>query len=132
MGVLKDGFIEFKDISDYIRKTRECLKGNKEAYVITSHEGELKKLPAAESISLMAKLFEDYNKDGVIDTESMTKDLEQTKSSKLNLFNELLEPYIEKNQRFIPADEVVDVMRSYEHALIQSNGEFMIKACNEP
>ena len=32
----------------------------------------------------------------------------------------------------MPEDDVIDVMRKYEHALIQSNGEYVLKACNEP
>ena len=80
----------------------------------------------------MAKLLEDYNREGVIDSEAMKKDLELAKPYELKLFNELLEPYIEKNQRFLPEDDVIDVMRKYEHALIQSNGEYVLKACNEP
>ena len=119
-------------MKDYIMKTRDCLKSKNETYVLTNSEGELKKLPAAESISLMAQLLDDYNKDGVIDTESMKKDLELTKPHELNLFNELLEPYIKKDQKLIPEDDVISVMRKYEHALIQSNGEYVLKACNEP
>ena len=132
MGILKGGKIKYDDLKEYIMKARECLKGNQETYVLTNSEGELKKLPAAESISLMAKLLEDYNREGVIDSEAMKKDLELAKPHELKLFNELLEPYIEKNQRFLPEDDVIDVMRKYEHALIQSNGEYVLKACNEP
>ena len=132
MGIMKQGTIKFNDMKDYIMKARDCLKSSNETYVLTNSDGELKKLPAAESISLMAQLLDDYNKDGVIDSESMKKDLELTKPRELKLFNELLEPYIEKNQRLIPEDDVISVMRKYEHALIQANGEYVLKACNEP
>ena len=46
-------------------------------YVLTKVDGENQKIPAVETISIMVKLYETYCKDGVLDTESIQKDLEQ-------------------------------------------------------
>ena len=54
MGIMKQETIKFNDMKEYIMKARDSLKSSNETYVLTNSDGELKKLPAAESISLMA------------------------------------------------------------------------------
>ena len=92
LSFVKDGNISFNDIKTCINSTRSKLKGTQDPYVTIPFEGELQQVPSIESVSSMAKLYEQYCVDGKIDVELMEQKLKQSKPQLIDIFSKLLKP----------------------------------------